>query len=152
MWVAAEEAASVTPDDLHSDPEEAESHEELWCFDHELLPITGECSPDEAAAAGIMLSYVPDDELSAFMAWFANENHAITADEEPYNAFVDAFDGEWEDFESFAQHIVEETGMLDGVPESITKYFDIESFARDLRFDYSVLDAPGGGVYIFRTC
>lgn len=150
-WVDAEEAANVTPEDLHDDPEEAAEHEELWVFDTESLPIKGECSPQEATDAGIMLSYLQDDEIAPFLAWFADQNRVIEAGEEPYNDFQDAYQGEWEDFEEFAQHLVDETGMLDGAPEELARYFDMDAYARDLQFDYWTATSPDG-VWIFRNC
>ena len=53
------------------------------------------------------------------------------------------------------ENIVKTYGLeyckLSDMPEQLQAYFDWESWTRDLRFDYSVEDAPdGGGVYVFR--
>ena len=49
----------------------------------------------------------------------------------------DAYVGHFDSNTDFAYDYVENTGMFDGVPESICMYFDYESFGRDLAFDFS---------------
>ena len=39
--------------------------------------------------------------------------------------------------------------MQDGWPENAIRYFDAEAYERDARFDYTVLDADDGDVYVF---
>lgn len=43
--------------------------------------------------------------------------------------------------EEYAEEYVESTGMLDGVPETVARYFDFEAFGRDM--------AIGGDVTVF---
>jgi antirestriction protein len=40
---------------------------------------------------------------------------------------------------------------LSGVPDDVARYFDWAAWTRDLAFDYTVEDAPGGGVFVFRN-
>lgn len=40
-----------------------------------------------------------------------------------------------EDMEDVARNYIEETGMLDDVPEHLANYFDYESFGRDMSFE-----------------
>lgn len=63
-WVDAIDARDLTTEELHGG---ASTHEELWCFDSENLPIDGECSPDAAAAAAELIGTVGDRE--AFLLW-----------------------------------------------------------------------------------
>ncbi len=50
---------------------------------------------------------------------------------------------------SFAQHLADELCMFDNVPESITRFFDLKAFARELFMsDYDM----GDGGHVFRTC
>lgn len=48
----------------------------------------------------------------------------------------DAYSGNFSSDLDFAYEYIDSTGMLANVPESIQRYFDYESFARDLMFDY----------------
>lgn len=41
--------------------------------------------------------------------------------------------------------------MMTGWPEDAQRYFNWDSWTRDLRHDYTVEDAPGDGVYVFRN-
>ena len=57
-------------------------------------------------------------------------------------------DGEFDSEEEFAEHIADECGMLDKVPESIKQYFNYERFARDLfASDYDFFD----NAFVFRA-
>lgn len=55
----------------------------------------------------------------------------------PLDKIDDAYSGHFESDEDFAWEYIESTGMLDGVPDSLQNYFDIESFACDLTMDYA---------------
>ncbi|WP_206186612.1 antirestriction protein ArdA [Williamsia sp. 1135] len=46
-----------------------------------------------------------------------------------------------------ASQLVENLGLLAEVPEEVARYFDHDSYCRDLLLsgDYSTVDAPGGG-------
>ena len=46
--------------------------------------------------------------------------------------FEDRYRGQYKSDTDFADEYAEETGMLDGVPETVKCYFDYEAFARDL--------------------
>jgi antirestriction protein len=52
--------------------------------------------------------------------------------------FQDRYQGKWQTMKEFAENFVEDTGMLSGVDECIARYFDYESFARDLGYDYNL--------------
>ena len=45
---------------------------------------------------------------------------------------LDNYLGEFESDEAFAWQYIDDTGMFADVPESISRYFDIEAFARDM--------------------
>ncbi|ELY6169644.1 antirestriction protein ArdA [Cronobacter sakazakii] len=63
---------------------------------------------------------------AAFIAW------ADYTGECDYNAFDDAYRGEAESEEDFAQQHVEDCGLLSEVPDTLRSYFDYEAYARDL--------------------
>jgi len=61
--------------------------------------------------------------------------------------FEDAYSGEWNSEQEFAEDLAINTGLLDGVPDHIQIYFDWEKWTRDLFMtDYWSYDA-----YIFRN-
>lgn len=60
--------------------------------------------------------------------------------------FDDAYQGEYESDEAFAEQLSDDIGMLDEVPENLRCYFDFERFARDLMMDYFEVDG-----YYFRS-
>ncbi|CCK04535.1 Antirestriction protein ArdA [Cronobacter sakazakii 701] len=63
---------------------------------------------------------------AAFIAW------AEYTGECDYNDFDDAYRGEAESEEDFAQQHVEDCGLLSEVPDTLRSYFDYEAYARDL--------------------
>ena len=147
----AEDAGYVTPDDLHGNPTH---HEELWCLDLEGFPYgAGELSPSAASKWGELFAEVGEGHWPAFVAWVESGCHIVDADDLPIvSEFEELFCGCWDSFRDFADFEVEETGLLSDVPDEIVRYFDYDAYARDLRFDYIVADAPEGGVYLFRSC
>jgi antirestriction protein len=72
------------------------------------------------------------------------DNHHVTKDFESQVAdFVDAYNGCWNNFLEFAEHIFDET--MD-VPDHLVRYIDYEAFARDLQHDYWETNG-----YVFRS-
>jgi antirestriction protein len=59
----------------------------------------------------------------------------------------DAYAGEYDTWEDFAYDLLESTGDLDQIPESLRSYFDYASFGRDLSYDY--FESNG---HYFRNC
>jgi len=66
-------------------------HEELWVFDHENSPVSGEYSPMDAAQYAEWLEGVDDPE--ALRAWLANDNDF---DEDAADKLQESFAGRWE--------------------------------------------------------
>jgi antirestriction protein len=148
-WCDAIDADTVTPEDIHESPTD---HEELWCFDHENIPVRGEMDPLMAAAWGRFLAEVDDTVRPALIAWVETGDYVEDGDGLPsVGDFEERYCGQWDSFDAYAEDYVESTGLLADVPEEIARYFDYEAFARDLRFDYATCDAPDGGVYVFRS-
>ena len=51
----------------------------------------------------------------------------------------------------YAEELVDDTGMLDSLPENLRHYFDYARFARDLfMFDRHSVRSGHGTVYVFR--
>ena len=53
------------------------------------------------------------------------------------------------DMEDVAIQIVEETGMLNGVPETLAMYFDYEAYGRDLDIEGKFYYIDGDMVQIY---
>ena len=96
----------------------------------------------------LILQYadLDDDERRAFDAYI--ENKGSGRDAEVFDDFRDKYVGEFDSEVEFAEHIADECGMLDKVPESIKQYFNYERFARDLfASDYDFFD----NAFVFRA-
>lgn len=148
-WTAAADAADLTPEDIHRHPT---SHEELWCFDLTGFPSgTGEMSPSSAVPWGELYEEVGEAQWDALLAWVETGCYVADADGLPcVSDFEDAYQGEWDSFDDYAVQLAEDIGLTDGRPEEAQRYFDWDSWTRDLAFDCTVADAPHGGVYVFQ--
>jgi antirestriction protein len=90
----------------------------------------------------------------AFAAWAD-----VMQDEDLLDAFEENFLGKWDSTQAYADNLADDLGyyhLLDQkLPESLRRYvsFDIDQFADDLVLggDIHVIDAQGGGVWIFRA-
>lgn len=89
-------------------------------------------SAAEKARFNLIQQYadLDDDEKDAFKAYC--ECKSVGLDEDVFDNFRDAYEGEFDSEEEFAEHVVDECGMLDSMPENIQMYFDYEAYARDL--------------------
>ena len=58
----------------------------------------------------------------------------------PLESIEDAYYGTFDSNTDLAYDYIESTGMLSELPESIARYFDYESFGRDLAMDFSESD------------
>lgn len=147
-WTAAADAADLTPEELHRHPT---SHEELWCFDLTGFPNgTGEMSPSAAAPWGELFEQLGEHQWDALLAWVESGCYVADADDLPcVSDFEERYCGCWGSESDYAAHLAEELGVWDEIPEHLHSYFDIDAWWRDERYDYTICDAPDGGVYIF---
>ena len=68
------------------------------------------------------------------------------------SGFSDAYQGEYDSEEAFAEELIDSTGQMDDIPEWARPYFDMERYARDLFMgDYWSAKASSGGVYVFQN-
>ena len=153
QWVDGLEAAELTSEDLHAservtiDPAYG-PHEELWIMDHEGYgpALSGECSPAEAQRIAEALDTIVEHERDAFGAFLDHVEDL----EDALARFPNAYRGSWDSLEEYAWDLVEDTGMLEGLPEGIARYFDCAAFARDLETGGDYWTAPDGlGVFVF---
>ncbi|MDK8657711.1 antirestriction protein ArdA [Actinotignum sanguinis] len=145
-WFPAEVAGDITPEDIHPTPTPT-SHDELWCFDLEGFPKgSGEMSPTDAVPWGELYLEAGND-WPALIAWAENGSHVEDARGLPdYPSFQDCYCGQWP---SFGDYLEEEiSDMLCEWPENAVRYFDYRQYERDAAFDYTLLDAPNGEVWV----
>ena len=82
-------------------------HEETWVFDHEGLPISGECSPAEAARVAELLADIAADERPAFHAWLGMQGRD-DLDDDIVAQFQDAYRGTHSSIAEYMYSIYEE--------------------------------------------
>lgn len=151
-WFDAATADEVTTYDVHGAHSRADSHDELWVFDHENIPVRGEMDPLTAGAWGRCLAEVDEHLRPALCAWVESGDYVAegTGDLPSISDFEERYQGHWDTFAEYAENLADDIGLLDGVPEEIARYFDWQAWSRDLAMDYSVYDDPEGGVFVFR--
>ena len=137
--VAFEEACSEI---LSSSPVKGE---ELWAYDTEDLPISGERSPADALRLGLIVEGCPDYPAEAIA--HALDHLPADADAHAVNRHLeDAFAGTWESAAEFAEDLVCQTSEI---PDHLAHYIDWEKYARDL--DCVFIQRDGGGVVAIYT-
>lgn len=71
--------------------------------------------------------------LEAFKIFLDNQHRDIEENWREYeDEFKDSYVGKFDTDLEFAEHLVDDTMMLIGVPQVIARYFDYEAYARDL--------------------
>lgn len=151
-WVDCTDADNVTLDFIHEGTGGPyEGCEEIWCLDHENIPQRGEMGLSEAAEWGRAYSEVGPERWPAFCAWVESGAYAGDGDTPSVPDFEEACQGQWDSFREYAEQLTENIRLTDGWPEEARRYFDWDAWTRDLRHDYTVADAPDGGVFVFRN-
>lgn len=152
-WFDAATADEVTTYDVHGAHSRADSHDELWVFDHENIPVKGELDPMTAAVWGRCLTEVDDHLRAALLAWVESGDYVAegNSDLPSISDFEERYCGEWESFDDYASELADDIGLLNEIPDEVARYFDWRSWTRDLAFDYATHDNPAGGVFVFRN-
>lgn len=108
-------------------------HEEFWVMDHENSPVQGEYSPMDAARYAEWLGDVDGSELPALLAYIRNDG---TFDEGTVERFRDAYQGEYDSDQDFAQELADELGLVNAELSWPHSCIDWEHAARELMYDY----------------
>ena len=87
-----------------------------------------------AAALVELADFVDVDAFAIFAAWFNAGGH-ITDLEELIAEYQDRYHGEWLSMRDYAESYAEDSGMLQGLPDHLARYFDFDAFASDLEHD-----------------
>ncbi|GAA3045050.1 antirestriction protein ArdA [Gordonia defluvii] len=157
VWVDAIDAADLTAAEIHAgsgiDPA-VEGCEEFVCMDTDGLPTTGEPSLEEAARWGEIHAEIGDERWPALCAWVRSGSYVAEGDTAfpVLSDFEDRYCGSgWDSFQDYAEGLAEDIGLLSEVPESLQSCFDMQSWARDLAFDYVTERDTDGTLHIFRS-
>jgi antirestriction protein len=131
--------------------------EEHGCFDLELNPTPGEMDLLEAARWGeVYLDLDAPHLWSALCAWVAAGMYTEDSRGIPcIPDFLEAYGGHWNTWEDFAYDLIDQTIDMSSWDETAQRYFNYNSFVRDLKYDYTVEESGRfsgePGVYIFRN-
>lgn len=70
---------------------------------------------------------------------------------EAREALEERYCGKWDSLADYAEHLTEESGQLEGLPENLAYYIDFEAMGRDMEMggDVITFDAGSGAVHIF---
>lgn len=156
-WYPATEASSVTVADLHAGTTVPfTDDDELWVLDLDGdWPVRREMDPAEAARWGEIYEEVGDAQWPALCAWVRSGSYVAegSTDFPCVGDFEEAYCGNWDSFRDYAFQLAEDIDLFDGLDSEHTavRYFDWDSWIRDLAFDFSVERDGNGGVYIFRS-
>ncbi|MDX5515120.1 antirestriction protein ArdA [Stenotrophomonas sp. RG-453] len=133
---AAFNAACATCNSAGSVP----SAEEWAVHDCDDLPASWGEYPDLDKLCEFVetLEELDDAEREAFLAYRDHEHDGVTVDD-----FRDAYAGQFDSWADFAEHLIEEQGVLADVPVELARYFDYESYGRDLMLGGDAYEASG---------
>src|SRR5699024_6504323 len=109
--------------------------------------------PHDRGPVGRALTSVPEHQQEALFAWVRSGSYVAEGEGDfpSLEAFEDVYEGEWCSWREYADHMLEEGGLLEGVSDEVRRYIDYDQWARDLLMDYTVEDAEDGGVIVFRN-
>lgn len=129
--------------------EEVPSAEEWAIHDHEGFPY----EVGEYDSLGELYNYVEAANAADADGTREALDALIGDGETPDNAAAIIHDGDyhgqWDSVEDYAEEYVESCGLLDSMPENLRRYFDMEAFARDLKYDLRVVNGANCTVHIF---
>jgi antirestriction protein len=127
-------------------------HDELWVMDHGGFHglLGSEFSPTDGARVAAVIEEL-GDLAGAYAAWrSAGKSSGTLGDSEDVAEFRDDYMGTWDSELAYAETYLDESNILDKIPEDLRQYFDTSAYARHLFMDgYSSVNAPGNEVYVF---
>ena len=79
------------------------------------------------------------------------DNHSIEATEEAVKEAIEdcqeAYIGNYNRVQDYAEEYVEETGLLDSMPDNLRFYFDYEKFAQDMILNGDIWISENGNLF-----
>jgi antirestriction protein len=115
--------------EIHEDEEDPEFM--FQDTEGDLKYFVSESSIDDNLWEFLEESSDPEEEFQAFAAYASYLGGECAT----YSDFQEAYQGEFDSEEDFAEHILEECGDLNSIPKHLRYYFDYEEYARDLFID-----------------
>lgn len=93
-----------------------------------------------------------EEHGDAFSLWYTTQDGQNVDIEELEEKFLEQWQGAHDSKEAFADYLLDSTGQLSELPEFARRYFNFESYARDLELsgDYFFVSA-NGQVYAFSS-
>ena len=119
------------------------NHEELWVFDHECIPVSGEFSPMDAQKYATWLEDLGGSEHGAFNAFLKMTDEPFS--DESVSDFREAYAGAYESDRDFAQELADDLGFKQP-SEWPYSCIDWDHAATELMYDYDSRDG-----YYFRN-
>lgn len=159
VWVPLDEAQDIFTDEVHRDrivtlTRGVDLHADAGdpqVLETRHMPVAGPLTDAQVEAWKAVYEAVGEEHWPALLAWVDAGAWVEDGDGLPStSAFEDRYAGTWKDFEGYALWLAEDTGLTDGWPETAVSYFHWDQWIRDLRHDYTVVDATYGGVHVFR--
>lgn len=138
---------------ISDEPDENGNYYEEWFITDYETDITGvEIGEyddiDELNDLAEELDNLDDSQIKAIQAYLEDgssfEEALEAAQDNDYMIYYDC-----EDMEDVARQLVAETGMLNGVPETVAMYFDYEAYGRDLDIEGKFYYIDGDMVQIY---
>lgn len=144
-WFPANEAGEVTVEQVHEGHHgtwRLDTHEELWCFDTENMPVRGEMSPMEAQRIAELCDAIEDDNLpvKAVVEWTLHTGESFSQmewDAPTRSEFSDAYQGEYDSEEAYVEERLTDEGtaaQLEAIEIghiNAWQYLDLKGVARD---------------------
>lgn len=116
--------------ELHKD----EADPELMFQDWECIPASLVGKSWVAPEAWEIMDEGDQEAVAAYLDIFG----AWDADD-----FQDRYRGQWSSWLEMAEELLDETGELEAIPESLRRYFDYDAYARDLRLGGDFCESSG---------
>ena len=89
---------------------------------------------------------------AGLLAWIETGCYVACGDTLPSSSdFKERYCGCWDSFEDYATQLAEDTCLMEDWPEEAKRYFNWKSWIQDLEYEYTVTNAPDGGVFIYRS-
>jgi len=125
-----------------------ELREEYAIHDHEDGPNCGEHGLEEYVNFQMAVDDSALDEtiVQAYAENITGPGYAFDGDD-----VKDAYHGEYNSVEDFAEEFFDSTGQIDTIPEFVRYHVDWEGVWRDME-GFIEVNAGNGNVYIFRNC
>ena len=148
-WLAANRYPMLVGD--YTKPETLRYHDQVP--EDDSRPDKGLYIDAAAAEWGRVYTEVGPEHWPPLCAWVESGDYVAEGDTDlpSVSDFEERYQGHWDSFREYAEQLADDIGLLADVPEEIARYFDWQTWSRDLAMDYSTYDDPEGGVFVFRV-